>query len=440
MIRTNRREFLKTSAAAGVITTGFWLDGATRAQERPSANNRLNVAVVGCGGRGEASVSACARTENIVALCDADENRARAVFNRFPNATKYQDFRQMFDRQRDIDAVCVATPDHCHFLPTMRALRADKHVYCEKPLTHSVWEARQIKEEAARRPRIATSMGNQGTAGGMFRTGVEVIRSGAIGDVRELHVWTNRPIWRQGMTAYPAGQQVPETLNWDVWQGPAPARDYNRAYLPFSWRGWWDYGTGAIGDMACHTMNLPFMALRLGAPTSVTATARQQVNEISPPEGCTIVFEFPERNNLPACRMTWYERGTPPAELLHGQRASGSGSLIIGSRGTMYSSDDYGNSWRLLPMENFREHRNPEPTLPRSPGHHEEWLRAAKGGAAPMANFADYACQLTETALLGNVALRTGQPINWDSANLRARDLPAADRYIRREYRQGWTL
>ena len=437
MVRTNRRDFLKTT---GVVAAGFWVSG-TPAQERPSANNRLNIAVVGCGGRGNDDLNAVAGTENIVALCDADERRAGGAFGRHPNATRYADFRQMFERQRNIDAVVVATPDHSHFLPTMMALRAGKHVYCEKPLTHSVWEARQIKEEAGRHRNLATQMGNQGTAGDGLRTGVEVIRAGAIGDVREIHVWTNRPIWPQGMRERPAGEAVPAGLNWDVWQGPAPQRDYNHAYLPFSWRGWWDYGTGAIGDMACHTMNLPFMALRLGAPTRITATPRNPVNDISPPEGCTIVFEFPARDPMPACRMTWYERGTPPAELFQGERPSGSGSLMIGARGTMYSGEDYGGRWKLLPEAQFRDFRNPAPTLARVGGqHHQEWLRACKGNGTPMSNFADYACQLTETALLGNVALRTGQPIVWDSANLRATDLPAADRYIRREYRQGWTL
>jgi predicted dehydrogenase len=436
MVRTNRRDFLKTT---GALAAGVWVSG-TPAQERPTPNNRLNIAVVGCGGRGGDDLGAVAGTENIVALCDADERRGGGAFQRHPMATRYSDFRQMFDRQRNIDAVVVATPDHSHFLPTMMALRAGKHVYCEKPLTHSVWEARQVKEEAARHRNLATSMGNQGTAGNGLRTGVEVIRSGAIGDVRELHVWTNRPIWPQGMTRRPAGEAVPTGLNWDVWLGPAPQREYNHAYLPFTWRGWWDFGTGAIGDMACHTMNLPFMALRLGAPTRVTATPRTPVNDIAPPEGCTVVYEFPARDPMPACRMTWYERGTPPAALFQGERPAGSGSLIIGSRGTMVSSDDYGQNWKLLPIANYRDFHNPAPTLPRSPGHHAEWLRACKGGAAPMANFADYACQLTETALLGNVAMRVGRPINWDSANLRATGLPAADRFIHNEYRHGWTL
>jgi predicted dehydrogenase len=283
-------------------------------------------------------------------------------------------------------------------------------------------------------------MGNQGTATNGLRTGVEIIRSGALGDVRVVHLWTNRPIWPQGQRRPTATPAVPATLDWEQWLGPASQRPYHNSYLPFNWRGWWDFGTGAIGDMACHTMNLPFMALRLGAPSTIQAQVPGGVNPDSPPVGCTVTYQFPARENLPACQLVWYERGRPPMELMLGQQPGGSGCLIIGSRGTMYSGSDYGDSYRLLPEANFRDYRPPQPSLPRSPGHHAEWLRACKGGAAPMSNFADYACQLTETALLGNVAMRVGEQIRWDSANLRATGLAAADQYIRREYRKGWTI
>jgi predicted dehydrogenase len=310
--------------------------------------------------------------------------------------------------------------------------------------------------EVALRYGVATQMGNQGTSNNRFREGVEFIRSGALGPVREVHVWTNRPIWPQGMTRAADGEQVPDGVHWDLWLGTAPQRPYNRAYMPFAWRGWWDFGTGAIGDMACHTMNLPYMALNLGAPTAVSATARQQINDQAPPEGCSIVYEFPERTvpsgggrahteRLPAVRLTWYERGYPNRELFRGAVREGqnpheSGFLVIGERGTMYSPHDYGGSWRLLPEEQFRDQQPPAPTLPRSPGHHAEWIRACKSGPAALSNFVDYAGPFTEAVLLGNVALRAGMRIEWDSRNLRVTNNQDANRFVRREYRRGWEI
>jgi predicted dehydrogenase len=318
-----------------------------------------------------------------------------------------------------------------------------KHVYCEKPLTHDVWEARQMRLVAAKN-RVATQMGNQGTSNNNLRTAVEIIRAGALGDVREVHVWTNRPIWPQGMQQRPKGQEVPQGVHWDLWLGTAPTRPYNEAYMPFSWRGWWDFGTGALGDMACHTMNLPYMALQLGQPTSLIAEVRGRMSQESPPHregGCTITYEFPARGKLPAVRMKWYEgdNNLPPRELFHGQRVVNSGCLVVGARGVLYSPSDYGGSYRLLPEATFKGYEPPKPTLPRSPGHHAEWVRACKGGPAAMSNF-DYAGPFTEVVLLGNVAIRVGKRIAWDSEHLRARDLPAADPFIRREYRKGWTL
>jgi predicted dehydrogenase len=311
-------------------------------------------------------------------------------------------------------------------------------------------------KEVAARQRVATQMGNQGTASSGLRQGVEVVRTGVLGPVREVHVWTNRPIWPQGMREAPPAQQVPAGVQWDLWLGTAPERPYNEAYMPFAWRGWWDFGTGAIGDMACHTMNLPFMALNLGAPTAVWAAAQQPVNNQSPPEGCVITYEFPARQVpagggraqaelLPPVRMIWYERGYPAKPLFRGaltarQDPPRSGWLIIGERGTLFSPSDNGTSWRLLPEEQFRDYRPPQPSLPRSPGHHEEWIRACKGGPPAMSNFVDYAAQLTETALLGNVALRAGTRIVWDSEHLRVTNHPEANQFVRRQYRRGWEI
>ena len=357
----------------------------------------------------------------------------------------------MLEKQKDIEAVAVCTPDHHHFFAAIIAMKKGKHVYVEKPMAHSVWEVRQMREAAAKH-KVATQMGNQGTAASGLRQGAEIVRSGAIGDVREVHIWTNRPIWPQGMTKALAREDVPKTLEWDLWLGPAAVRDYNRGYVPFNWRGWWDFGTGAIGDMACHTMNLPFMALELGAPSSVVAETDRPVNNQSPPsgspgggaprKGLMVTYQFPARGKRPPVTLKWYEVRRPPAALLQGQKMGGSGMVMVGSKGSMYSPDDYGARHVLLPTKAFEGYKPPAPTIPRAPGnnHHAEWLRACKGGPPAMSNFIDYAGPLTEIALLGNVAIRAGQRFDWDSANLRARDLNAARQYIRPEYRKGWTF
>jgi predicted dehydrogenase len=454
--KVSRRHFLQAGSVSAVAA-GFWLTGGVTesfaAQRGGGANERLNIACIGCGGQG-ASDHNGVRGENIVALCDVDSVHARRVFETYPKVTKYTDFREMLDKQRDIQAVVVATPDHTHFHASATAIRMGKHVYCEKPLTHSVWEARQLRELAAKH-KVATQMGNQGTSNNGLRYGVELIRSGAIGDVSEVHVWTNRPIWPQNVNRPKARQEPPKTLNWDLWLGPAPERPYNGeiqankrpTYAPFNWRGWWDFGTGALGDMGCHTMNLPYMALRLGAPSTVSADVQGQVNPETGPEGCTITYEFPARPAakdpppqsaaMPACRLFWYERRRPPMNLLQGIQPGGSGCLIIGTRGRLYTASDYGDGIRLLPPGDVREYRIPSPSLPRSPGHHAEWIRACKGGVPAMSNF-DYAGPLTEMVLLGNVAIRVGRRITWDSAKLQAIDLPAAAQYIRPGYRKGW--
>jgi predicted dehydrogenase len=442
MARSNRRDFFKASAAVGA---GFWVAGGVEAaqQRRPSANERLNMAIIGAGGQGGGNLGNVAGLgENIVALCDVDERRAAAAFTKYPKAAKYHDFRVMLDKQKDIDAVTVSTPDHQHAVASAMAIRLGKHVYCEKPLTHDVWEARQLRILAAKH-KVATQMGNQGTSSPALRTAVELIQAGALGEVRIVHVWTNRPIWPQNIAQRPKGEPVPKGLDWDLWLGTAPERPYNRAYVPFAWRGWWDFGTGAIGDMACHTMNLPYWALKLDAPTSVVADVATKVNNETAPEGCTITYEFPARKlangtALPACQMLWYERRLPPMELFMGQKPSGSGCLVIGSKGTLYSPSDYGGSFRLLlPGKTFEGYQVRTP-LSRVPGHHADWVRACKGGPPAGSNF-DYAGPLTEMALLGNVAIRAGQRITWDSQNLRV--TPAsAEQYIRREYRKGWTL
>jgi predicted dehydrogenase len=440
--KLSRRDFVKAGAVSATAA-GFWLTGGvTETRAAQGANDRLNIAVIGCGGQGQSDLGNVA-SENIVALCDVDDNRARNSFNKYPNVPKYKDFRVMLEKQKDIQAVTVSTPDHQHAIASIMAMRMGKHVYCQKPLTHDVWEARLMGTVAAKH-RVATQMGNQGTSGDDLRTAAEMIRAGAIGNVSEVHVWTDRPgnYWRQGHSERPKERPpVPKTLDWDLWVGTAPDRPYSPAYVPFAWRGWWDFGTGALGDMACHIMNLPWMALQLTAPSAVQAVTDQPNNNESPPNGLRVTYEFPARGNRPAVRMIWYESSRPPMELFHGERVTGGGSLFVGAKGKLYSRSDYGGSNILLPQDNFRDYQPPRPTLPRVGGrHHQEWIRACKGGPPAMSNFTDYAGPLTEMVLLGNVAIRVGKRIVWNSEKLQAVDLPAADRYIHREYRKGWEL
>jgi predicted dehydrogenase len=434
---SSRRRFLKQTALAG---TGFWVAGGLVAAplRQPGPNERVNIAVIGVGGQGESNINSVVKLANIVALCDVDEARAGRTYKKFPNVPRYADFCVMLEKQRDIDAVIIATPDHIHAQVGVMAMRLGKHVYCEKPLTHSIWECRLMKE-TAQKHKVATQMGNSGTASNSFRRGVEIIQSGALGDVREVHVWTDRPIWPQNLNRPKDTPPVPKTLNWDLWLGPAPQRPYNPAYLPFNWRGWWDFGTGALGDMGCHIINLPFMGLRLAYPTAVSAELTTPLNEETAPMGCRITYEFPARGKLPAVSLYWYERRQPPDKLLMGQKLRPGGALVVGSRGTMYVTGN-GANLLLLPEGQFKDFQDPQPTLPRSPGHHREWLEAIRGGRPAMSNF-DYAALLTETVLLGNVAIRSGvKRLVWNSEKMQATDLPTADRFIRRERRKGWEL
>ncbi|MBY0526448.1 MAG: Gfo/Idh/MocA family oxidoreductase [Gemmataceae bacterium] len=445
MAHRNRRQFLKQSALAGV---GFWAAGGVSAAEPKGANEKLNIALIGCGGQGGSNLGGVS-SENIVALCDVDEKRAAAAFTKYPNVKKYADFRKMLEDQKDIDAVVVSTPDHMHAPASVMAMKLGKHVYCEKPLTWSVHEARVMRETAAKM-KVATQMGNMGTAGSGFRQNVEVIQSGALGAVKEVHVWSNRPIWPQGMNDRPKDTPaVPDTLNWDLWLGVASDRQYHPSYLPFAWRGWWDFGTGALGDMACHTANLPFMALKLGYPTAIEAET-SGISLESPPKWSVIRFDFPARGELPPVKFTWYDGGKKPEDgvlkpvldLLGVERDDkkiGSGCLIVGDKGSLFTSNDYGQDRKLLPEEKFKDYKPPEPTLVRSPGHHKEWIQACKGGKAAMSNF-DYAAFLTETILLGNIAMRVGKKIEWDGPNMKSTNVPEAEKFVKREYRKGWSL
>lgn len=433
--RITRRTLLKGAAAGGA---GLIILRDARLAFGYEANEKLNVAVIGCGGKGRSNMDACAG-ENIVAVCDTNDNEVAEALKKYKNAKPYADFRRMLDDLEDsIDAVTVSTADHTHAPAAAMAMRMGKHVYCEKPLTHTVYEARVLRD-LARKHKVATQMGNQGTASTGMRESVEVLRSGAIGQAYELHVWSNRPIWPQGVERPTERADIPSNLHWDLWLGPAPKRPYHPDYQPFKWRGWIDFGTGALGDMGCHTVNMPFMALELRDPIAIEADVRGMTKEAYPKQSI-VRYSFPERKGLRPLEMYWYDGGLKPSpDILDGRELPGSGVAILGEKGRMFSPDDYCSTYELLPKEDFANFQKPAPSLPRSPGHAEEWLRACKGGEPAMSNF-DYASALTETILLGNLAIVTGEPIYWDSENLRAINCPKADYYINTPYRKGWTL
>lgn len=428
--KTTRREFLKQSLYAGAglifLKTG-WAKGT-------SANDKLNIAVIGCGGRGWDNLQAVA-SENIVALCDVDLNQLARAAMAFPRAMLYTDYRQLFDHShRRFDAVVISTPDHHHALPIMRALQLGKHVYCEKPLVHSVWEARAVREQA-RKVKVATQMGNQAHSSDNLRRAVEIIRSGVIGPIREVHAWSDRPIWPQGIERPQGEKPIPSHLFWDVWIGPAPYRPYNDGYHPFAWRGWWDFGTGALGDMGCHIIDTAYWALELGLPTSVEADGSPRMPE-SGPKASKVVYEFPARKNMPPVKLTWYDGGLkPPLELIEGGPMAPNGVICVGEKGVLYFP--HATEVQLFPKERFADFQPPAPTLPRSPGHHEEWIQACKTGSPTYSNF-EYATLLTEAVLLGNAAFRAGEKLYYDGETGRVTNTRSADEYIHRPYRKGW--
>ena len=426
-----RRDFLRiSSASAGLLATGVWSELA--AQESTSPNAKLNIACIGTANRAAADVNGV-KGENIVAVCDVDKNYLDRAAQQFPEARVYVDYREMLDKETDkIDAVVVGTTDHHHAPATIRAIRAGKHVYCEKPLTHTVEEARIIAE-ATKKHGVATQMGTQIHAGNNYRRVVEVIQSGVIGDVNEVHVWVNKS-WGGGDR--PEGsQEPPETLSWDLWLGPAPKRPFwPGRYHPGQWRRWWDFGQGTLGDMACHYMDLPFWALKLRHPTSCEAEG-PEVHPETCPMGLIVRYEFPERESMPPVKLTWYDGNLTPREVA-GERVPGSGVMFVGSEGKMYAN--YG-SYRLFPKEKFAEFQPPAQTIPNSIGHHAEWIKACKDGSPTTCNF-DYSGALTEAVLLGNVAYRVGQKLDWDAKTLKATNCPEADKLINKVYRPGWEV
>ena len=456
--RSNRRQFLKQTSAASL---GFWVAGGLSLAESKSANGKLNIACIGVGGKGDSDTDQAGNHGNIVAICDIDKKTLNKKAAKFPNAAKYFDFRKMFDEMNGtIDAVTVSTPDHTHAPASMMAMKLKKHVYCQKPLTHSVFEARQMRE-TAKKMGVCTQMGNQGTAENGLRRACEIIQAGLLGPVREVHVWTNRPIWPQAPTVTSRPTEtppIPSHVHWDLFLGPAPERPYSPKYHPFAWRGWWDFGTGALGDMACHTANMAFMGLKLASPTSIVAE-NGEINPETYPGWARILFEFPARGDMAPVKFTWYEgkkdgkRVLPPEDLLkkvlkEGEKLSDSGSLLVGDNGILFSPNDYGAQYRLIGPNGVdleAAAKSVPETLPRNGkadnGMKAEWVQAIKEGkpSIAMSNF-DYAAMLTETILLGNVAMRVGKKLQWDGPNLDVTNCSEAAQYIRTEYRKGWTL
>lgn len=461
----SRRQFIKYSTVTATV-----LGVAPSFLRGQDLNSRIRVASIGVGGKGDGDCNDAGGLGDMVAICDVDSRTLDKKGEKFPKAKKYQDFRKLLDEMgKSIDAVTVSTPDHVHAPASVMAMKMGKHCFCQKPLTHSVHEARTMRE-LAKEKKLATQMGNQGSSSDGLRRSVEVIQAGVIGKPLELHVWSNRPVWPQGL-ARPAGEDAPPAhLDWDLWIGPAPMRPFKKdAYHAFKWRGVRDFGTGALGDMACHTVNMPFRALKLGYPTVIECEETSELFDDTFPKTSRIRFEFPAREGLPPLKFWWYD-GNPgdksvrllrPAgemtkEILDlqesqgkGRTLPGSGALVIGDKGKIYSTDDYGSSFFIVADGEKAYSKGADheackavpKTIPRSPGHMKEWFDMMKNGTPAYSNF-DIAAYLTEVILLGCVAMQVGvgRKIDWDGPAMRAKNTREADRFVKREYRKGWTL
>lgn len=468
MKRIDRRAFLKhaTGAAAAIAALNI-VPRHVLGQGQTPPSEKVNIAGIGIGGQGGADIRALS-SENIVTLCDVDQNRMGGLRKAFPKAKTYQDYRKMLDEVKEIEAIVVGTPDHMHAFASMEGIRRGKHVYCEKPLTHSVWEARQVAT-AAREKKLATQMGNQGQASTETRLLCEYVWTGIVGPVREVHIWTDRPsqglfneYWPQGVGRPKETPDVPPGMNWDLWIGPAPMRPYHPAYHPFKWRGWWDFGTGALGDIGCHAMDPVFRALKLGHPLWVQGSSTR-VNTETYPLGSMITYSFPARDatpqatntftrglsgaqaggiEMPPVKLVWYDGGLRPPRpegLPEDATMGDNGRLLIGDKGFILGNNVYPASLRDGSARKLR-------FIPPSVGHYQEFADACKGKAPAGSNF-DFAGPLAEVVLLGNVALRsqlreplTKHKLLWDPVAFKVTNLPEANQFLRREYRQGWSL
>ncbi len=439
----SRRSFLKNASlasAAGVV--GF--PHVMRSQGGVSPNSKLNVACIGVGGRGQAAVAAV-KDENMVAFCDVDDARAAKTYKEYPQVPQFRDYRKLLDQLGSkIDAVTVSTPDHMHFPIAMAAMRLGKHVFVEKPMSHTIHEAR-VMAKLAKEKKLATQMGNQGHAAEGTRLLKEWVDAGILGEVKEIHSWTNRPIWPQGVNPPDHTKLrpvIPSTLDWELWLGVAQPRPYDPAYCPFNWRGYWDFGTGALGDMGCHQMDGGFYALDLDAPTSVEAVSAKHT-DVSAPTASVVTYQFPARGVRGPVKWVWYDGGMRPALapwFEEGRQMPDNSTLVVGTKAAVLADANY-FTIRIVPETKMKEFGPslPPKTIPRVPGgnHFQEWVTACKGGVAAGANF-DYSSRLTEMVLLSNVAVRAQRKIEWDAAAMKITNLPAANQYITKEYRGGF--
>jgi len=476
--------------AGAVPSAGFGSTPSLKRAGYKSPNEKLNIACIGAGGRAPTNVAGCAATENIVAFADVDDVSAAPTYKLYEKAAKYRDFRRMLDKEaHNIDAVIVTTPDHTHAVMAVACMERGMHVYVEKPLTRTVWEARFLAEAAAKY-KVATQMGNQGYSYEGARIAAEIVWSGEIGNVTEVRAWTDRPIWDQGVATLPPEEKVPDTLDWDLWLGPAAMRPYSSAYCPFQWRAWFDFGSGASGDIACHALGAVNMALRLGAPASVEVVKQEGRNPHTFGSKAETHFQFPARGAMPPVKIVWTDAcsdGPPwrPPDLaasevlVGGEGAFGangavytgggapkpganatpappptgpwarfyarmrkspdaSGAIFIGEKGYL-TSDNYGANVRLLPESRHKEYKVPPQMLTRSPGHYQDWIRACKGGDPACSNFS-VSGPFTEIVQLGSLAARFQGKLEWDSANMRVTNLPEANQYVRPKARKGWQI
>ena len=442
-----RRKFIGTLATASAFTiVPRHVLGGT---DKPAPSDKLNIAAVGVGGMGRSNLKNM-ETENIVALCDVDWDYAAKTFVKYPDARQYKDFRVMLDKEKEIDAVLVATPDHTHAIVSMAAMQLGKHVYTQKPLTYSVAEARALAN-MAKRTQVVTQMGNQGHSGEAIRMLCEWIWDGAIGPVHEVHVWTNRPVWPQNIATRPPAMPVPKNMDWDLWIGPAPMRDFNSYYHPHDWRGWKDFGTGALGDIGCHSIDYPYTALKLDYPTSVNASLaynidpsddwKKEKNEETYPSASMVTYYFPARGEMPPVKLMWYDGGLMPSrplELEAGRPMPENGMLFIGEKGIIMNG---GGSTRLIPETAMKSYSPPEKTLPRCEVSHEQnWIECCKKRKTANSHFL-YAGPLAETVLLGNIALLfPGDGLEFDPKSMEIKNNTQATAFLQREYRQGWFL
>lgn len=454
----NRRESLQTAAvAATALSAVSSLAGQKRIKP---INRKLNIAVVGVNGMGWANLQGVCTplsqrkegtwpnkdSQNVVALCDVDWDNAKKSFEEYPEAKHFKDYRVMLDEMGDgIDAVVIATPDHTHACIAMEAMRRGKHVYVQKPLTRTVYETR-ILTAAARKYGVVTQMGNQGHSGEGIRRVCEWIWDGAIGDVREVHVWTDRPVWPQPLSRPEDTPPVPEALDWDLWLGPAPERPYHPSYHPFGWRAWIDFGTSALGDMGCHNLDPVFWALKLKYPSSVEASCAKVAGKEFPesyPAASVVHFEFPAREEMPAVKVHWYDGGlTPerPAELEEGRRMGSQGAIFVGDKGKLMCGS-YGSSPQLIPYSKMKAYKRPKPSIPRVKASHEQdWIQAIQEGRQPSSSF-DYSGPFTEMVLMGNLSqIAPGKKLLWDGESMQVTNHPELNKYIKTTYREGWRL